>query len=63
MTKSKPGYEDVEIDLTDEEFLSIAKMAHERDITFNKMVEAILWNYIKETKKKIPTLTDEEKNE
>lgn len=63
MTKSKPGYEDIEIDLTDEEFLSIAKMAHERDITFNKMVEAILWNYIKETKKKIPTLTDEAKNE
>ena len=54
---------DVPIDLTDEEFLSIAKMAHERDITFNKMVEIILWNYINETKNKIPTLTDEAQNE
>lgn len=53
---------DVPIDLTDEEFLSIAKMAHERDITFNKMVEVILWNFINETKNKnIPTLTDEVK--
>lgn len=34
--------ENVEIDITDEEFLSIAKMAHERDITFNQMVEIIL---------------------
>ena len=54
---------DVPIDLTDEEFLSIARMAHERDITFNKMVEIILWNYINETKNKIPTLTDEAQNE
>jgi hypothetical protein len=48
----------VPVDLSDEEFLTIAKMAHERDITFNKMVEAILWSYIKDTKSKIPTLTD-----
>ena len=53
----------IPVELSDEEFLQIAKMAHERDITFNKMVETILWNYIKETKKKIPTLTDEAKNE
>lgn len=50
---------DLPVDLTDDEFLAIAKMAHERDITFNKMVETILWNYINETKSKIPTLTDE----
>lgn len=34
--------ENIEVDLTDEEFLSIAKMAHERDITLNKMVEYII---------------------
>ncbi len=50
---------DMPIELSDDEFLVIAKMAHERDITFNKMVETILWNYINEAKSKIPTLTDE----
>lgn len=53
---------DLPVDLTDDEFLAIAKMAHERDITFNKMVETILWNYINETKNKIPTLTNEVKD-
>jgi hypothetical protein len=56
---NKEGYENVPVELSDHEFLTIARMAHERDITFNKMVEAILWNYINETKSKIPTLTDE----
>lgn len=32
----------VEVDLTDEEFMHIARLAHERDITFNQMVEYIL---------------------
>lgn len=50
---------DMPIELSDDEFLAIAKMAHERDITFNKMVETILWSYINESKSKIPTLTDE----
>lgn len=61
---SKTKYEEIPVDLTDEEFLAIAKMAHERDITFNKMVENILWAYIKDVKSKIPTLTEEvKKNE
>ena len=34
--------ESIEVDLSDEDFLRIAKMAHARDITFNKMVELIL---------------------
>lgn len=34
--------ENVEVDLTDEEFLHIAKCAHELDITFNQMVNKIL---------------------
>ena len=62
MTEKK--YEIVPVELSDQEFLTIAKMAHDRDITFNQMVETILWNYINETKsKKIPTLTDEVKIE
>jgi hypothetical protein len=32
----------VPVDITDEEFASIARMAHDRDITFNQMVEHIL---------------------
>jgi hypothetical protein len=39
-------YETIEVDLTDEEFLCIAKLAHDLDITFNKMVEKILWDEI-----------------
>ena len=34
--------ETVEVELTDEEFLHIAKRAHELDITFNQMVSKIL---------------------
>ena len=39
---------DIEVELTDDEFLQIAKMAHDRDITFNKMVEIMLDEFIKE---------------
>jgi hypothetical protein len=39
-------YETIEVELTDEEFLQIAKLAHNLDITFNKMVETILWDEI-----------------
>jgi hypothetical protein len=49
----------IDIELTDAEFCQIARMAHERDITFNKMIEVILWSYINANKKKIPTLTEE----
>jgi hypothetical protein len=37
----------VEVDLTDEELLVIFKMAHERDITLNKMVNIILENALR----------------
>ena len=33
------NYETIEVELTDEEFLCLAKLAHNLDITFNKMVE------------------------
>ncbi len=38
---------DIEVDFTDEEFLHVAKMAHENDITFNEMVVRILEEHIK----------------
>jgi hypothetical protein len=44
------GRSEIEIDLTDDEFLRLAKMAHERDITFNQMVEYILSEEIKRLK-------------
>jgi len=34
--------ETIQVELTDEEFLHIAKCAHELDITFNQMVNKIL---------------------
>jgi len=42
--------ETVQVDLTDEEFLHIAKLAHEQDITFNQMVAKILEEHIEELK-------------
>lgn len=33
---------EIELELTDEEFLRLSKMAHERDITFNQLIEIIL---------------------
>jgi hypothetical protein len=33
---------DVGVDFTDEEFLRIAKLAHEEDITFNQFVRNVL---------------------
>ena len=43
--------ETVQVDLTDEEFLHIAKLAHEQDITFNQMVAKILEQHILEQEK------------
>lgn len=36
----------VPVELTDEEFLALAKLAHEKDMTINKMIESILVNMI-----------------
>lgn len=43
--------ETIEVDLTDEEFLQIARLAHEQDITFNQMVIKILEQHIEEVKR------------
>ncbi len=45
------------VDLTDQEFLMISKMAHERDITLNQMVEHIISEVIMVEKEKQKNLT------
>jgi hypothetical protein len=42
------GKESVEVDFGDEELLQMMKLAHERDITFNKFVELALRKAIEE---------------
>ena len=42
--KDETPYTAVDIELPDEDFMMIAQEAHERDITFNKMVGLILKN-------------------
>lgn len=42
--------ENVQVDLTNEELLTIFKMAHERDITLNQMINIILMNVMENTK-------------
>jgi hypothetical protein len=43
--------ETVEVELTDEEFLHIARRAHELDITFNQMAAKIIEEHIEELKR------------
>ena len=43
--------ETIQVELSDEEFLHIARRAHEQDITFNQMVIQILEQYILEQEK------------
>jgi len=40
--KDETPYTAVDIELPDDDFMRIAREAHERDITFNKMVNIIL---------------------
>jgi hypothetical protein len=42
------GKESIEVDLSDEEILTYMKIAHERDITFNKFIELALRKAIEE---------------
>ena len=48
---SKEEMVDVEIDITDETFLKLAKMAHEKDITFNQLCNEILREQIEQLEK------------
>ena len=43
--------ETIQVDLTDEEFLHIARLAHDQDITFNQMVIKILEEHLEESKR------------
>jgi hypothetical protein len=36
----------VELDITDEEFIALAKEAHMQDLTFNQYINQILKSYI-----------------
>lgn len=36
---------EIEIELTDDEFLALAKLAHEKNITFNELVIETLTEY------------------
>jgi hypothetical protein len=47
MKKSKNAFKTITIDLTDEEFLMLARKAHEQDITFNQLCVNYLEDYIK----------------
>lgn len=38
----------IEVDIDDRDFLYVAKMAHERDITFNEMMNRIIEWHIQE---------------
>jgi hypothetical protein len=46
----KKGYVAVDVYLSDETFLKIAKLAHEQDITFNQLCIEILKEQIKKEK-------------
>lgn len=54
------GYENIEVDLSDEQFLALAKMAHEKDITLNQLVTEILREQIESTEKLISSKEFEE---
>ena len=40
------GFENVEIELSDYEFNTLAKMAHEKDVTFNQFCNTVLREHI-----------------
>jgi len=50
--KDETPYTAVDIELSDDDFMGVALQAHERDITFNKMVNIILKDSIKQAEHK-----------
>ncbi len=60
--KDEEPWESINIELKDEDFIRIAREAHIRDITFNKMVNIILKDGIKDAQyKSKPQLLNETK--
>lgn len=47
------GYENIEVDLSDEQYLALAKMAHEKDITLNQLVTNMLREHVEDAEKRI----------
>lgn len=47
---AQDGRAEIEVDFTDEELLTYMKLAHERDITFNQLVEQALQQFLDENK-------------
>jgi len=52
------GFENVEIELSDYEFLVLAKMAHEKDVTFNQFCNTILREHISRLEAEKESSTD-----
>jgi len=50
--ENKNFLETIDIELSDEEFLRLAKLAHEHDVTFNQLVSGLLRAHIEELKVK-----------
>ena len=50
--KDETPHTAVDIELSDEDFMGVALQAHERDITFNKMIGIILKDVIKQAEYK-----------
>ena len=50
--KDETPHTAVDIELSDDDFMGVALQAHERDITFNKMINIILKDSIKQTEYK-----------
>ena len=48
ISKEEEPWEAVDIELKDKDFMKIAREEHKRDITFNKMINIILKNGIKD---------------
>lgn len=47
-TEPAPAMESIELDFSDEDLLQYMKLAHERDITFNKFIELALRRVIED---------------
>lgn len=45
-TQIPDNREVISVDITDEEFLVLAKAAHAEDLTFNHYVEKLLWEVV-----------------
>ena len=64
--KDETPYTAVDIELSDDDFRRVALQAHERDITFNKMIELILKDVINQAEYRFehdnkPQLLNEDK--